>query len=368
MKNRKIIFCLFCCTLPWLQVGYGQSGLRQFIGRSHDKRDTNYIHSFDRDITGRLYYTRDNTGTTLRAPGVKSIDYKPNNSKGIGLGVSYRYLTLNLSFKLFGEDPDKGRTKSLSLQTSLYKEQWVYDFGYQHFKGMYLSPQSAYSLNNNYYLRPDVRSTLIGGDFWRILNSDRFSYRSVMTQNEWQLKSAGTLLLGGELYFGSLHGDSALVPMELAPEFPQSSVDKLHLFRIGAGVGYAYTYVFKKNFFVSGGLTALMDLASTKEFTGEKDDSKTELSPNLSYRLSVGYNSRQFNINASLLNNSVTAKGRLSPVSYNLFTQQFRVTIAHRFIPGQKTKKQILHRVDKQLDNAEEKANKLKKQYIPLSK
>ena len=314
---------------------------------------------YDRDITGRIYYTRENTGLSLRAPDQPSFDYKPNNSKGLGLGISYRYLTLNASFRLLGTDNDKGKTHSLSLQTSLYKEQWVYDLVYQHFKGMYLSPKVVLTTDNNYYLRPDVRSTLIGGDFWRILNSDRFSYRSVMTQNEWQVKSAGTLLLGGELYYGSSRADSALVPAAIAQNYPQAGMDKVRFFRVGAGVGYAYTYVFKKNFFVSGGLTGILDYATTREYIGNDFEGKNAVSPNLSYRISIGYNSRRTNINASLFNNSVPAHSALSGKNYNLFSQQFRITLARRFSVGHKVRAKILNPVDKQMDKVEDKVRQL---------
>lgn len=336
-----------------------QSSFWEHLGKSHDQRDSTYIREYGQDITGRIYYTRQNTGLTVRAPGQPSFDYKPNNSKGLGLGVSYRYLTLNLSFKVLGTDQSKGKTHSLSLQTSLYKEQWVYDFVYQHFRGMYLSPEDVYSVANNYYLRPDVRSTLVGGDFWRILNSDRFSYRSVMTQNEWQMKSAGTLLLGGELYYGNSKADSALVPGALAAVYPQSDVDKIRFFRIGAGVGYAYTYVFKKNFFISGGLTTILDYATTREYQGQGYEGINAVSPNLSYRLSIGYNNRRTNINASLFNNSVPAHSALSGKNYNLFDQQFRITIARRFRVGHKVRRKILNPVDKQLDKVEDKVKKL---------
>jgi|GEM_PF-271943 hypothetical protein len=329
------------------------------LGHSHDQRDTSYIKAYGHDITGRLYYTRANTGLTLRAPGQKSFDYKPNNSKGLGLGVSYRYLTLNASFKVLGTDKDKGKTHSLSLQTSLYKEQWVYDFVYQHFKGMYLNPQEVYNSAGQYYLRPDIKSTLAGIDFWRILNSDRFSYRAVMTQNEWQVKSAGTLLLGGELYYGNTKGDSALVPAALAANYPQASVDNIRFFRIGAGVGYAYTYVFKKHFFASGGVTAIIDYATTREYQGKDFKSVNALSPNVSYRISLGYNSRRTNIVASLFNNSIPAHSALSGSNYNNFNQQFRITIARRFNVGHKVRSKILNPVDQQLDKVEDKVKKL---------
>ena len=84
-----------------------QRSIWSYLGRSHDQRDTSYINAYGHDITGRLYYTRTNTWVTLSAPGEKSFAYKLNNSKGLGLGISYRYLTLNASFKVLGTDQAK---------------------------------------------------------------------------------------------------------------------------------------------------------------------------------------------------------------------------------------------------------------------
>ena len=345
----------------WILSGrvIGQSRLGDYLGRSHDKRDTTYIRSFDQNITGRIYFTRKNTGFTIPDAKDASFDYKPNNASGLGLGFSYRYLTLNASFNVFGKDAHKGKTKSLSLQTSLYKEQWVYDLVYQRYKGQYLSGSDDFSQGDHYYLRPDIRSTLLGGDFWRVMNSDRFSYRSVMTQNEQQLKSAGSLLLGGELYLGGLRGDSALLPSLLMAAYPQQQTDKIRFFRIGVGAGYAYSYVFQKHFFVSAGLTAIVDYAATSEFQQKQKKSVHVVAPNLSYRVSVGYNSRLFNINASVFNNSVPAHSALTNRKYNLFDQQFRVTIAKRFNIGHKLKTKLLKPVDEKMDQVEEKVKKL---------
>ncbi|MDE1191304.1 MAG: DUF4421 family protein [Arachidicoccus sp.] len=326
------------------------------LGKSTDFRDSAFIKDYDRMVVGRVYYSRNNTGMEFRAPDTKSFNYKPNNSKGIGLGVSYRYVTFNFAFGVLGRDEDKGKTKTLSLQSSLYKHQWVYDFGVQHYKGMYFTPSSVYAINNNYYLRPDISTTIVGGDFWRILNSDKFSYRAVMTQNDWQLKSAGSLLLGGEIYYGGIAGDSAFVPAALADKFPQNQIRKAYSMRIGPGIGYAYTFVYHKNWFASMGITENLDLVFGKESGDNTDKKVVSFSPNLNYRISVGYNSGFWNINASLFNNSQYLKSYYAK-NYKLFSQTFRITVARRFIPNHKVKKLFLNQVDTQLDNVQEKVN-----------
>lgn len=360
MKNYTKTILMCGCAFLCLSAAHGQKSIWSYLGRSHDQRDSNYIRTYEGDIIGRIYYTGDNTGVTTNAPGAESFDYKPNNSKGTGIGVSYRDISLNLSFKLLGVPKEKGKTKSLTLGTSLYKEQWVYDLALQHFKGMYLNPKSGHDQDDPYYLRPDLKSTFVSGDFWRVMNSDRFSYRGVMSQTEWQKKSAGSLLLGGAMSFGAASGDSALVPSALAARFPQRDVEKMHFFRLGAGIGYAYTFIFKKHFFVSGDLTANMDWTSTREFTDETDRTKNAFTPHVNYRFSVGYNDRRMIINAAMVNNSVSAKGAFSPDSYRLFARQFRITIARRFTPGSKAKKTYMKPVDKQIDRAKDKVDSIK--------
>lgn len=356
---KKVTLPFFMCALLLLMFSTSdaQNAFWRKFGKSTGQMDSAYIIDYDRLIVGRIYYTRTNTGTELRAPGVQSFNYKPNNSKGLGFGISYRYVTLNLSFGLLGRDEDKGKTHSLSLQSSLYKHQWVYDFVLQHYRGMYLVPQDVYSVNNNYYLRPDVATTVIGGDFWRILNSDRFSYRAVMTQNDWQLKSAGSLLLGAEIYYGGIAGDGVLVPDAIAKSYPQNQVHKVYSLRIGPGIGYAYTYVYKKNWFASAGITENLDFVMGKEYSYNGNKGVSSFSPNLNYRIGVGYNSKLWNINASLLNNGQYLKSYYAN-NYKLFSQSFRITISRRFIPNHKVRELFLNKFDTQLDSVQQKVDR----------
>ena len=122
-------------------------------------------------------------------------------------------------------------------------------------KGYYLDPKknNITGLNlSNYYYRPDVKRNIIGFSVFRVPNAGRFSYRAALAQNDWQTKSAGSLLFGGEAYYGTMKGDSALVPSEVSNYFEQDGIDKINFFSIGPGIGYAYTLVMSKNFFITG--------------------------------------------------------------------------------------------------------------------
>ena len=357
MKRLYKTIIVFIIFLTSTTTGFSQNTIWKHMGRSSGTSDSNYIYNYERDLIGRIYYSRKNTGFNCAAPDkATSFSYKPNNSKGIGLGLSYRYLTLNLQFGLLGRDESKGTTSSFDFQTNLYKKQWVYDFVIQTYKGMYLTPKGYNTSDGSYYLRPDIRTTLVGGDFWRIMNSDRFSYRAVMTQNDWQIKSAGSLLLGGEIYYGITTGDKPLIPDSALKNYTpfQQGINKVKLFRVGPGIGYAYTLVLNKNFFLSGGITANYDFAYSKELSDTAQHGKIAMSPNLTYRIGIGYNNRRWNINASLVDNSVIARSATVAENYKIFNQSFRITVAYRYTPTHKLRKRVLSPVDENLDKVEQ--------------
>ena len=98
-------------------------------------------------------------------------------------------------------------------------------------------------------------------------NVDRFSYRAALTENDVQTKSAGSLLFGGEAYYGSIKGDSSLVPVEVRGNFSQFGVDKINFFSIGPGIGYAYTLVIEKHFYITGSAIGSIDVNFSTEET-----------------------------------------------------------------------------------------------------
>ena len=95
----------------------------------------------------------------------------------------------------------------------------------------------------------------MGVAFYRCLNDKHFSYQAGLLQNEWQKKSTGSVLLGGEIYYGAIHGDSSLVPTVQDTAFSARAIYKFHFFSLGPGIGYEYTLVIKEHFFLPGSAT-----------------------------------------------------------------------------------------------------------------
>ncbi len=151
-----------------------------------------------------------------------------------------------------------------------------------------------------------------------------------MTQNDWQTKSAGSLLYGGEAYFGSMKGDSALVPNQVKNNFPQAGVDKVNFFSIGPGLGYAYTLVIEKYFFITGYVVANLDLNFSSEDGVTGKNKKTALTPGTVYKGAIGYNSSTWSLSANIIGNALFVGSASSSEEYFLQTGNYRLTIAKK--------------------------------------
>jgi hypothetical protein len=199
----------------------------------------------------------------------------------------------------------------------------------------------ATNSSENYYQRPDVVTNVFGITAYRILNHKKFSYRAAMTQNEWQKKSAGSWLLGGEINYGIIKADSAFVPGGMETSYPQAGINHLRFFSIGPGGGYAYTYVIKRNFFITGSVSLNLNLGFSSESGSIDKTSKTYITPTSLFRVAAGYNSNRWNISTTWVNNQVPVKGRAEANKYLFQTGNYRLIFARKFRPGKKLKTQL---------------------------
>jgi hypothetical protein len=302
--------------------------------------DTSYYHSYDRRLTTRLYLSQKYTRLELTAPkGITNAKYRPNTTLNLGVGATYRSLTLNLAygFPFLNPDVGKGKTSYLDLQSHIYTRKWIIDGFGQFYRGYFLSPKGLSAASpNDYYLRSDLRVNLFGGAAYHAFNWRKFSYRAPMLQNEWQKKSAGSFLLGGEFDYSRSWADAPLVPDSLRGQYANANVTQVKMFQAGPGAGYAYTLVLFQHFFVTAGLSANLNLGFTREFSGNTSTDRWGLAPNLLYRGVIGYNSKLWTANLSLVNSTVLARGEYPGYDYMLRVGNVRLTVAHRFKPGHK--------------------------------
>jgi hypothetical protein len=74
-----------------------------------------------------------------------------------------------------------------------------------------------------------MRLRMVGVTGYRILNDRRFSYGSVLGQGGYQQRSAGSFLLGGNVFYSAINADSAFAPFRIDSKYSRSTIRKMRL-------------------------------------------------------------------------------------------------------------------------------------------
>jgi hypothetical protein len=333
--------------LVWLCIlsGVTIQGLAQgrFLKWLKTENDTNYIDEHTEDITARLYGSRKFTRYDITDRKQNThILYRPNTPFNIGFGANYRFIGLNIGFNLpmINQKNDKyGKTKYIDLQSHVYLRKIVVDFYGQYYKGYYIANPAGvfskeYAAQNPYPQRPDLRNIDFGLNVQYIFNDKRFSYRAPNLQNEYQKKSAGSLIVGGEMFLGRIKGDSSLIPSNMADTLflHDQHYYKTGISSLAANIGYAYTFVLKQHFFLSLSLTGGLGGNVTSLFMENGDITRrVGLTFSSTIRASLGYNSSRYFAGVHYVGMN-TRSGMSIPHTYQTFgTGNLRVSVVRRF-------------------------------------
>lgn len=308
-----------------------------------EQYDSDYYESYTDQITGRAYFSQKYTNLLLLSKRREDdLRYRPNTTLNFGVGATYGWFTLNLAYGfdfLNKGDDSKGKTRYLDLQSHVYTRKMSIDIFGQFYKGFYLHPEGTATTPDKFYVRRDLKVRHLGAAAYYIVDWDRLSMRAAMLQTEWQKRSAGSLLIGSEIYYGYSKADSAMIPSVLSNEYSQRDITRFRYFDIGPGIGYIYTYVYKEHLFAMGGITASFPLNFQKEWRGDVGESKFSISPDIMYRIGLGYGDAGKNISITWVNNTFQTKGQSG--KYQINTGNVRLNAAYRFMPGDKLKRLI---------------------------
>jgi hypothetical protein len=166
--------------------------------------------------------------------------------------------------------------------------------------------------------------------------------RASMLQSEQQLKSAGSLFIGGSMQYAQAKGDSSFIPTNadyaMLPDF-----NRANNFEIGPSVGYGYTLVLLKQLFVTGTFKAQLNanFASGK-YEGDKRSMVT-IRPDYGFRLAAGYTISNWSLAATWINQNSGAA--IEDYRFRFTSGSVRLSAAYRFVPGKKAQK-ILRPID----------------------
>jgi len=308
------------------------------------ENDSNYIEDHTKDITFRLFGTRKyNYYDIVDRKRKQEVLYRPNTPFNLGFGVNYKFIGINLAFNLpfINKEEKYGKTRGLDLQTHFYARKIVVDFYGQFYKGYYISNSKgllngiATAEDGRPVLRPDIHNLTLGLGVQYIFNDKRFSYRAAYLQNDYQKKSAGSFIIGAEVFGVRMKGDSSIIPGNLAKDdfFDNRHFDRTGVISAAVNAGYAYTLVLNKHFFLTLSLTGSIgpnftSLSLTPEDTKLK---KIGLQLNNTERISIGYNSSRYFAGIHYVNITMRSTSPVPDTYQRVGAGDFRISVARRF-------------------------------------
>lgn len=273
-----------------------------------------YIADYEQKLILSVFTAKEFLNITVEDKN-QDVVYNPNNPVELGLGFSWKNSVLSFAYGYgfdFMRDKKLGKTKSFDLQFHHYNRRFVLDFFLQRYKGFYMEDEKN---ENEYLLAPDLDLRQYGIHGQYIFNHKKFSYKAAYVHNEKQLRSAGSFLLGGGIYFSRIRSDSSFV------------YKKFDNFQFGVSAGYTYTWVINKHWFMNGAITAGINFGS--ESFSKFGKQKLEIYPTVFPRISVGYDHDTWSLGLAYLSN-LTFPVFSEDIKMGLLSGQFLLSYYHR--------------------------------------
>ncbi|BAV04090.1 hypothetical protein FLA_0069 [Filimonas lacunae] len=243
-----------------------------YCGFTQQRVDTNYIKQYEQRQTITVF-------TGRRAIQIKHDGriIEPNSPLNLGLGYSLQHPKINFEASLVGirlsNRHKYGKTSVLDFEAHKYGRRLVIDAFFQRYHGFYHNDLPTKIITQY----PNLSIQRIGGEATYLFNHKRFSAKAAFQQKEIQLTSAGSFVLGGGIYHTRLNNIN---------EIGITGRNNFVTMQVGLGAGYAYSWVIKKRWQLSGiatmGLNAGNDWREFKQL-------HLKLYPRVFARTSLGY-------------------------------------------------------------------------------
>lgn len=268
----------------------------------------------------------------------KILNYEAHPGPSLGLGMHYKWLglTFSMGYNAPG-DTLYQRSRRFDFQTHLFLRKLTLQFYSSAYSGYYLNEPEKYIRNwteEKPYPRSDIKTHNFGFNGFYLFNSGRFSNRAPSIYNEWQKKSAGSLVVGATLLYNQVKADSAIIPPNLLAVgyFNDTNFTFSEQFTLGGQVGYAFTLVLRQYFFVNfsilGGISAGRTNMSLTDGVSIKE---TRLNVVMNNSAGFGYNSKRFYAGFNYTNLVSNAPTPVQNTSIDYHAGKFQLVVAYRF-------------------------------------
>ena len=346
---RRIKILLFILFISETVIATNHS--KKLDSIAAEKIDTNYIHDFDEELNIKLVDEVDNNNFSIRDNITqKTYGYNINTAVNLGFGVDYRGIGFELLFtpNSFNNDDNLyGRTKQFSLSTGANSRRFTYSAYIRRNQGFHSTVGSKIPGDTTgaleYYYRPDITNYDVGGEFTYIVKNKKFSSSAPYDFTQRQIKSTGSLLIGGFFSVYGINADSVVIPDSLKKNFkPEVQFRKASTFTIGASCGYTYTLVFHKYWFVNIYLLPGLAIQRYASINAYDQQTKPNVTLGLAFqgRLAFGVNKKRNYLGIAFSGNDYTINNDTKS-SLNYHYGSIRLCYGHRFDAPKILKRQV---------------------------
>ncbi|MEP3208347.1 MAG: DUF4421 family protein [Maribacter sp.] len=240
------------------------------------QQDSAYVRKFPEKVTVRLGVQNTSNSFVFTNTETNEItSLVPNDKTYLGISFLFRSVELDLGYapNFFSENQDNKGSKLFTLNFRMFMGKWMQTLDFYKQKGFFLG-----NLEEIDFLSfPEARTLKIGGTTSYIFN-DKFSFRAIGFQNEWQKKSAGSFIPSLSMYYTRFN-------LQNTGLFTGNQAINLAL-----GPGYYYNWVVKKHIILAAGITAGFGV----NFTKSSENNNSAFLFQTMLRTAIGYNSEHF--------------------------------------------------------------------------
>ncbi|KAF2509058.1 DUF4421 family protein [Flavobacterium foetidum] len=290
----------------------------------NDTLQNPYFKSYNDKITASIYYL-DTSNSFQIASDTQDpkifVNLIPNRREQIGFNLNYKIIDISFGFapKFLSQNKGDSNSKHFNFNTRFYYKKWMQSFTFINQKGFYISDDNITAQ------LPNMRTTKIGGSTSYIFN-EKFSFKSLVSQNEWQTKSSGSFIPSFSFYYTNLDLNTS-----------DSSPGDMYVFTLAPS--YFYNFVINDRVLIGAGLALGAGLNVI--------DKDTSALYQADFNLKLAYNKDRFFGFASLNTVSFAQDDKVDPrLNDNIVT--VKLSVGYRFNPPKKVK-EVYEKVNKKI-------------------
>lgn len=273
-----------------------------------------YFKSYSDKITASVYYLDTSNSFQIASDNPETKMYFnliPNRREQIGFNINYKIIDVGIGFapKFLSQNKGDSHSKHFNFNTRFYFKKWMQSLTFINQKGFYIS-------EDNFTAQlPDMRTMKIGGSTAYVFN-DKFSFKTLVSQNEWQTKSSGSFIPTFSFYYTNLDVNTK-----------DSSPGDIYVFTLAPS--YFYNFVISDRVLIGAGLALGAGLNVI--------DKETSALYQADFNLKLAYNKDRFFAFATLNTISFAQDDKVDP-RLNDHIATLKLSAGYRFDPPKKVK------------------------------